>query len=205
MAKPIKKPSWLTGYSGSNSVEPSVGKKSSGWAADERPPAQYFNWLFQIVSDWIDYVDSVSSLIEMASYQYKAIIGTVGVGSPATHATLAAALADSAVPNGSRILILEDQNLSAPVTITKNFIEVHFAGGKSLIKSAGTQGLIIQGLNCRIIGGRIAGYSTAGDKAIQIQAAAKNCMIRDVVFASCNTEIDDLAPNSSITGCLTEE
>lgn len=201
MAKPIKKPSWVTGQSGLNIVEPTVGKKAAGWAPDERPPAEYINWLYQNISDWIDFIDSISSTSAIA-LEYAAIVGP---SAPATHASLAAALADVAVPNGSRILVLTDQTLASPVTITKNNIEIYFASGKSLIKGAGTQGLIIQGLNCRIHGGRIVGYSTAGDKAIQVQAGAKNCMIRDIVFANCDTEIEDLAPNTSIVGCITEE
>lgn len=205
MAKPILKPSWLTGYAGIKAVEPTGGKKAAGWAADERPPAEYINWLYQNLSDWVDYLDSVSAKIEASSFLYKAIVGTVGAGLPATHATLAAALADVAVPNGSRILILESQALAAPVTITKNFIELVFGQNVSLSKTAGTSALIIQGLNCRIFGGRMAGYSTAGDKAIQVQAGAKNCMIRDIVFSNCITEVDDLSTNTSILGCLTEE
>lgn len=205
MHTPINKPSWMTGVAGPEVVQPPNGKKAAGWAPDERPPAEYMNWLFQNISDWVDYIQVWAPIIEAAQFQYKAIIGTVGVGSPATHATLAAALADVAVPNGSRIFILEDQNLAAPVTISKNNIEIVFAGGKGLIKSAGTKGLIIQGLNCRILGGRIAGYSTGGDIAIEVQAGAKNCMIRDVVFANCDTEISDLSTNTSIIGSLTEE
>lgn len=205
MAKPTLKPSWMTGYVGVNAVEPTGGKKTAGWAADERPPAETWNWLQQNMSDWIDYVDSISGKIEALTIQYKAIVGTISAGSPATHATLAAALADVAVPNGSRILILETQNLAAPVTISKNFIEIVFASNVSLVKSAGSQGLIIQGLNTRIIGGRMASYSTGGDKAIQVQAGAKNTILRDIVFSNCNIEIEDLSTNTSILGCFTEE
>lgn len=205
MAKPITKPSWMTGYVGANAVEPTVGKKAAGWAADERPPAESFNWMFQSWSDWVDYLDEVSGKIEALTIQYKAIVGTVAPGNPATHATLAAALADVAVPNGSRILILESQTLAAPVTISKNFIEIVFASNVSLIKGAGSQGLIIQGLNTRIIGGRMSSYSTGGDKAIQVQAGAKNTILRDIVFANCNIEIEDLSTNTSILGCFTEE
>jgi hypothetical protein len=205
MAKPILKPNWMTGYVGENAVEPTVGKKAAGWAADERPPAESFNWMFQSFSDWANYLDEISGKIESLNIQYKAIVGTISSSSPATHATLAAALADVAVPNGSKILVLETQNLAAPVTISKNFIEIEFASNVSLVKSAGSIGLIIQGVNTRIKGGRIASYSTVGDKAIQVQAGAKNTILRDIVFANCNIEIEDLSTNTSILGCFTEE
>lgn len=205
MPKPIKKPSWVTGVAGLTVVEPGVGKKAVGWAPDERPPAEYINWIYQNISDWIDYLDSVSGLIESSSFQFDAIVGPIAPGSPATHTSLAAALADTGVPNGARILITTDQTLTTPVVISKNFIEIVFLGGVNFIKGSGNKGLVIQGLNCRINGGRIIGYSTSGDKAIEIQAGAKNCMVRDVVFANCDIEVDDLAPNSSILGCITEE
>ena len=83
--------------------------------------------------------------------------------------------------------------------------EIEFASNVSLVKSAGSQGLIIQGLNTRIKGGRFASYSTGGDKAIQVQAGAKNTILRDIVFANCDTEIEDLSTNTSILGCFTEE
>lgn len=205
MPKPILKPNWMTGYSGVNAIEPTVGKKAEGWSADERPPAESFNWMFQSWSDWVNYLDEVAPKIENLTVLYKAIVGTVGAGLPSTHATLAAALADVAVPNGSRILILESQNLAAPVTITKNYIEIVFASNVSFVKTGGATGLILQGQNTRIIGGRFSGYSTAGDKAVQVQAPAKNTMLRDIVFANCVTEIEDLAINTSIVGCFTEE
>jgi hypothetical protein len=205
MAKPVLKPSWLTGYAGLNAVEPSGGKKAAGWVPDERPPAEYMNWLFQNLSDWVDYVDEISGQLEAVQQQYAAIVGTVGGASIATHNTLAAALADVAVPAGSRILILESKVMAAVAQITKNNIEIVFGSNVTLSKGAGTSCIQVSATGCRIIGGRVSGYSGGGDKAIVIDAGSKNTILRDIVFANCTLEVEDLAINTSQLGCLTEE
>lgn len=57
VAKPtINTPRFST--SGPN-IEPSAGKKAAGWAVDERPPAQWLNWLGWSAGEWIDYFAQV--------------------------------------------------------------------------------------------------------------------------------------------------
>jgi hypothetical protein len=45
-----KLPRWATG-GGAGITEPLESKKDSGWIASEKPPAQYFNWLFKVIYD----------------------------------------------------------------------------------------------------------------------------------------------------------
>jgi hypothetical protein len=52
--KPTKVPLWNTGAT--NRVEPSAGKKILGWLLNERPPAQYLNWLLGYLGDWAQYL-----------------------------------------------------------------------------------------------------------------------------------------------------
>ena len=40
-----------------NVVEPSAGKKLSGWNEGERPPRETFNWLHRITNNWIEWFD----------------------------------------------------------------------------------------------------------------------------------------------------
>lgn len=40
-----------------NVIEPSEGKKDSGWNYQEKPARNYFNWLGRQTHDWIDYFD----------------------------------------------------------------------------------------------------------------------------------------------------
>lgn len=55
MPKPTSTPRWAD--VGGDIVEPSAGKKNVGWLADERPPAQYFNWLLNTIYLWCKWID----------------------------------------------------------------------------------------------------------------------------------------------------
>ena len=197
--KPIKKPSWMSGISSPEVVEPSAGKKIDGWNADERPPAEYFNWLFQNLSDWVDYLDQIGNFVDAFGNMYRAIVGSSAV---CTHATLAAALADASVVPGDKILVLEDLTVNTTVQVTKNFIEIEFHKRASFIKGTATTGIQISALNCKITGGRFQNWTTA---AILIDAGSKNCMLRDITFVTNTVEVTDNSTNTSIVGCITEE
>ncbi len=53
-AKPSSLPRWS---SVSGVVEPSSGQKDTGFEGGQFPPAQYFNWLFNLIYQWADYLD----------------------------------------------------------------------------------------------------------------------------------------------------
>ncbi len=56
MAKPTTVPGWNT--DGSNRTNPGAGKRATGWAPGERPPANYFNWLLHWLGAWAEYLDA---------------------------------------------------------------------------------------------------------------------------------------------------
>lgn len=199
MAKPITKPSWMTGVSGPNVVEPTGGKKAGGWVTDERPAAEYMNWIMQNMSDWIDYVDSVSDSLEAFNLFYSAV---VGVGALATHSTLNAAMLDVAA--GARILVISDQTLNVTQQITKNNVQIDVNPGVTFQKGTATLGLQITADGVRFNGGRFAGFSTPGDKAVQVDAGSDYTMLRDMRFSNCDTEISDLSATTSSSGHITE-
>lgn len=201
MAKPILKPSWMTGISGTAVVEPTSGKKLAGWQIDERPPREYMNWLFQNISDWVDYVDSISGSLDQFKTIYPAIVGT---GPIASHATLNDAMADGAVPQGARILMVSDLTLNSVQQITKNNVRIEFMPGVSIIKGTATNGFQISADGVKIMDGRFVGFSTVGDKAILIDAGSDYVQIRDTRFNNCVTEIEDNASTTSVLGTLTE-
>src|SRR5690554_3330220 len=64
--KPTDLPEWATDP-GADITEPPVGKKAAGWTALEKPPAQWFNWFFNLVYQWIIYLNDLT-------------IGTIEVG-----------------------------------------------------------------------------------------------------------------------------
>ena len=55
-AKPTTLPRWATNP-GADVVEPTSAKKDDGFVSDEEPPAQYFNWLFETIYDWVNYLN----------------------------------------------------------------------------------------------------------------------------------------------------
>ena len=50
-----------------NVVEPSAGKKDTGWDEGERPPRETFNWLHRITNNWVEWFDQVV-MSEVFSY-----------------------------------------------------------------------------------------------------------------------------------------
>src|SRR5690606_21386606 len=52
--RPTQVPEWATGE-GADIVEPPAGKKAQGWVQGEKPPAGYFNWLFSLLTRWIEW------------------------------------------------------------------------------------------------------------------------------------------------------
>ena len=64
MPKPTKLPRWATTGS---VTEPTEAKKDSGWLAAEKPPAQFFNWLFNIINQWCVYLDAFESEVHTFS------------------------------------------------------------------------------------------------------------------------------------------
>jgi hypothetical protein len=56
-AKPGTKPSWLATTFGT--AVPSSQKKTDGWFPGEYPPNTFFNWFWKLVSEWIDYLDTI--------------------------------------------------------------------------------------------------------------------------------------------------
>lgn len=168
-------------------VEPSNAKKQAAWLDDERPPAPFFNWLFNTLDEWAKYFESITD--EQATV-YDAIVG--GGGAAQTHATLQAAVADGALSANARILVRADQSLTGPINLTKAGWRIEFAPGVTFSKNTGTVGLSLEAAGIVIQFGRMTGYTTGGDKAIDMTAAAEYCQILGMRFGpSTDTEVDD--------------
>ena len=108
-SKPTDKPNWIpddaTGIS-----EPLQSKQNVGWAADEKPPAEFFNWFWNVGSRLFDYILGRAD-------KYNIIIDSdVREGD---YDTIAAYLADSPSA-GDRVLVRVDQTLTATLAIPDN-------------------------------------------------------------------------------------
>lgn len=66
MSKPSSVPLWATNtnYPATSDpikVEPSTGVKQAGWAPEQKPPAQWWNWWMQLVWQWCVWLDAFES------------------------------------------------------------------------------------------------------------------------------------------------
>ena len=77
MPEPSEKFHWATtAIPGVDIVEPPDNKKDIGWLSQEKPPYQYFNWLFNILGQWLDYVEEIGDNVVQ---DIKAVIPIGGV------------------------------------------------------------------------------------------------------------------------------
>jgi len=199
--KPASKPLW-TETNPTVRIEPTGSKKEAGWAADERPPHEFFNWLFYNIGvEWLDYFEEVTDAVAGFTQIYNAFVGTIAPGGLATHASLNAVMADGGVPSNCNILVLDAATINTTQQITKNGARITFLPSAIYTKGSASIGLEIQADEVSIYNGRFEDYTT-GD-AIKILAAADYTQIRDTRFDNCASEINDLSSSSSISGTMT--
>ena len=189
MAKPTSNIDWTVGNPsfGTVTVEPSSGKKITGWTASERPAHQVMNWLFFNIWEWIKYFEMATDGLVALQGTYDAVVGAGG-----THSDLASLMADPAIATKKNILVISPQTLTAPVVLDQNDMNFTFTPKAFLARGPGANvGLSITAQRVRILNGRLINFSTAGDKAIELTSASKYCMISQCYFLSCDTIIDD--------------
>ena len=58
--RPKDKPFWAT-VPTEAIVPPSAGKRLGGWLADERPPGTFFNWIKNLIGDWIGHQSDIQT------------------------------------------------------------------------------------------------------------------------------------------------
>lgn len=58
MAKPVTVPTWAT--TGGTTATPTSAKQNAGFVGGEKPPAKFFNWLFNLIYQWILYLQAGS-------------------------------------------------------------------------------------------------------------------------------------------------
>ena len=62
--KPVKQPRWATD-GGGQIVEPTEGRKNTGWNPAEEPPAQNENWFKNLIFLWSEYFESVTDFFKI--------------------------------------------------------------------------------------------------------------------------------------------
>lgn len=159
----------------------------------------------------LDFFDGFSSAsvptVGALNIAWDAIVSTGGE-SFASHTTLTAALA--AASAGWRILVLSDANsaaLNATMSSALSNLQIEFAADVTYTKGSAATGLQLTGSRCRVMGGRFANFSTAGDKAVSISGSYNR--LNDLSFSNCINLwsagcIDDAGTGTQILGYIEE-
>lgn len=63
MTRPLSKPEWIPNNDPDKIIAPSSSKQSTGWLRDEKPPFQFWNWFWNLVSQWITHVEAISIIL----------------------------------------------------------------------------------------------------------------------------------------------
>lgn len=204
MAKPTSKPDWTVGNAsfGTVTIEPSAGKKQTGWTKAERPPFQIMNWLFYNINDWINYFEAEVDAALAAKTEYDAVVGVGG-----THATLADLMADADTIAGlnKNILVVSPQTLTAPVTIAVDFMRFFFKPGATLFKGTGAnRALVIDSNSVKIVNARIENFNGGSDIGILLDTNAKNCIITQCSFLNNTLTVQDDGSNNALVANIDE-
>ncbi len=160
---------------------PPGGKLAVGWASAEKPPYQYFNWFFNLVSQWVNFVGPGAPTVLVGSAAY------------CTHATLAAAVADAGLGTNLRVLLTESALISSTIHLSKAGWQIEALPGVTYTKSGIATGISCEANGVEISRLRLAGWSTGGDIAITGTAAWTYGRVLFCNFSNCDTEIDTSA------------
>ena len=185
--KPNKHIDWAVGNldPANRVVEPSDAKKLAAWLDDERPPAPFFNWLFNTVDAWNKYFEEITD----AENVTNAVI--IGAGTAATHATLQAAVDDVSLGSNQTVFIQDSEAIGTTITLTKPGWRIYFLPGAIYSNNAAGKCFTINAANIWISGGRFTGWSTGTDIVFELVAGANYNRIFDCSFAvGTDTDVD---------------
>ncbi len=158
---------------------PPGGKLAVGWLSAEKPPFQYMNWFFNLVSQWVDRLGPDAPTV------------VVGSGANCTHATLAAAVADAGVGTNINVVLTESYSVASTITLTKAGWHIKALPGVTYTKSGTVTGISCQANDIVIEGLRFASWSSGGDKAVSGTSAWTYGRVLFCNFSNCDTEVDD--------------
>jgi len=120
MADKPTKPNWIPDDT-SNIIVPSGSKQTTGWLKSERPPFEFFNWFFNLVSQFIDYFSGEA--------EFNIIIDSDT--DEGDYTTLAAYIADSPAA-GDRVFLKVDEEITGATMVIPANILLKQQKGKKL-------------------------------------------------------------------------
>ena len=132
---------------------------------------------------------------DTGSPEYTAITGTLGdIG--VTHSSLKSALDNASA--GARILVTEDEAITAIPQVNVNNVEIIFMPGVTISKNGVASGLQISANDCVLRNARFLDFSTAGDEGVLIDSGALRTFIDGVRFNNCFTNITDAGTDTYV-------
>lgn len=188
MAKPdfLK---WVTDDAAAKITDPGSTKKLAGWIYTERPPFQYFNWLFNRIHKW---------LLGLQGGYFDIVVGsaTQVTNLEATH--VIADLNDTLVAVGSKVLLLPGSHiLTANVALSNNDIQI-MGETSAAILDLSTFTLSITGAYTN----SIIHVVNAGDGDITISGVGSKFIGINVDFTSLVINGGATAETTGINGAL---
>lgn len=194
--RPSVYPDWALTGTRSNPGGPAT---NTGFLPEFIPPAEWHNFLFGYMGDWVRWLDFANQT-NLARNEYDATVGTNG-----THATINALMADPGIANIYRVLVTTPQTLTSTQVINKSDIQLVFKPSAVYSKGSGlVKGISITAPRVRITGGRFTDWATAGDKAIQLEVGANNCIIVEAMGNNNATFVNDLGANNTLVAVIEE-
>lgn len=139
--KPTTKVNWIP-----TGTEPSGATKNTGYAVEESWPTQEANWFFNIVDQWLKWLEGSIDFIRQKE-TYNILVGSE---SKADFATLALYLA-GAPAAGDRVYLANDETIAAKLTIPSD-ISIRQRRGKKLSTTTDLTDFIEFGDNVEIEG-----------------------------------------------------
>lgn len=118
--KPSNTPDWIPDNT-TGIIIPGTSKQSAGWFKEERPPYQFFNWFWNIVSQFFHFLSG--------NVKHNIIIDTDA--NERDYTTLAAYIADSPTA-GDRVLVKVDEEITGSTMVIPANISLEFLKGKKL-------------------------------------------------------------------------
>lgn len=103
--KPTSTPRWASDGA-ADVIEPPSGKKDTGWLVDDKPPAQWENWLRKITWQWTEYVGD--GVWEAVSATFSGAIEAASVTIGSAIAAASAAITGDVAIGGDLTLTGED-------------------------------------------------------------------------------------------------
>jgi hypothetical protein len=174
--RPTDKPNWIPDDT-SGIITPPGAKQTTGWLKEEKPPFQYFNWFWNIVTQLTDY------MLPRAD-KYNIIIDTDS--DEGDYDTLADYLADAPVA-GDRVFIKVDEVILVQTVIPAG-ITLHQLAGKKFSCAVNIATSIFQFEDDVVIEGPFKLETTqSGTTAIAFEVNGSNCYIEEIELENSGT------------------